>query len=498
MRRTTGMTLLETVFAAGILAMGFMAVFQLEAITSVQVSQTRQREIAFSGMLKARESLSTARVRRGSATDTNQWVLGPPAQPFEIARDAAGVSFSMPDCTTMSNTASPIAVTGPNNATAPGANNYAATVDGITGCIVVEFPVPPLAAIAKRRHAGRAIFYLSEAGQPAQGATPPATFPFPPTPGLTKLDCDGLLSVVHEPSQQAAIAVIVAMGGRAPIDDERASALVTAWAKCTVPQVKNAHARLLSRLAEVNTGPSLGPALRRAYDRSDAEGQAALLPPLLRSLPEHEAHDVIESILRNEAAEPGVLATAIAELPHKAGTFADLPLLIARVQGRSSGVAKRPLDRLELVVLVSAANLAHKPRFASVAELLTWWEAIRPRVEAQEKTIADIDEGGPKGAAAIQSLAEIHTREVDAALRKAASSNASDEIRLLAAQTIVVRGDRRGVRAIVEGLRKATGARRDLTLQALRTLSKGGGFPEDDPDQILAWWEERFPDDVRE
>jgi hypothetical protein len=104
----------------------------------------------------------------------------------------------MPNCTGLTLTTTTPTVTGAGAPSSGSANPYAAVVDGVGGCICVEFPVPPLKAPRGRINPGRITFYLSERSQPTN---PPTTaFPFQATPGLTYLDCDGC----HEPKASAA------------------------------------------------------------------------------------------------------------------------------------------------------------------------------------------------------------------------------------------------------------------------------------------------------
>lgn len=190
-----GMTLLEVMMAVAVLSMGVLAVYGLNFTTLQQVRQTRERTCAKLGAIRALEAVQTVRFRKLSATDnssTNPWVL---KGNYEIARTETGASFVMPDCTNTFPSSPTYTMTGPRLTSSggfPAANTaFQATVDGIGGCIVVEFPVFPLEPPtgSNRRHAGRIVFYNSESSMPS--GIPTKAFPFPPSFGFTRLDCDG-------------------------------------------------------------------------------------------------------------------------------------------------------------------------------------------------------------------------------------------------------------------------------------------------------------------
>lgn len=184
---THGMTLVEVMMAVSILGMGILAVYGLNLGSMQQVRQSSERTCAKLGTLKALEAIQTVRFRKLSATDNdpaNPWLL---KGSYEIARTKTGASYPMPDCTTGLGTAT---MNGNAFTALPASNKNLTTVDGIAGCIVVEFPVPPLTPPrgSNRLHAGRLVFYNRESSFPT-GTT--SAFPFPVSFGLTKLDCDG-------------------------------------------------------------------------------------------------------------------------------------------------------------------------------------------------------------------------------------------------------------------------------------------------------------------
>lgn len=188
-----GLSLVEVMIAVSLLAIGILAVFGLNSATINQTAQTRQRSIARLAAISAREALETQPFRKQSSTDVTYFLYGrggATTSTYPIAWNPDGTAFQMPDCTqTFATSYTAVGTAAPTPAGAP--NPCKATVDSIPGCVVLEFPVPPLKAPPGRTHPGRIVFYLSEPGQTAGGALPSAAFPFQPTPGKTYLDCDG-------------------------------------------------------------------------------------------------------------------------------------------------------------------------------------------------------------------------------------------------------------------------------------------------------------------
>lgn len=170
-RRAAGMTLIEVVISMGILAVGMAGLLLLVSMTQQQSQQARELQLAQLGASRAREAVRTVRFRRLNASDTSQSLF---TGGYELARSAPsalnpqGTTFQMPTST----------------------STTLAAHEGIAGCLVVQFPIPPLAPIPGQTHAGRIVFFCREDGQDDQGAIPNSRFPFPPTPGLTGLDCD--------------------------------------------------------------------------------------------------------------------------------------------------------------------------------------------------------------------------------------------------------------------------------------------------------------------
>jgi Tfp pilus assembly protein PilV len=191
-RTQAGMTLIEVIVAFTLVVIAILSVVSVNLLAMQQVDESHRRSVARLAAITAREALETAQFRKLSSTDTGYFLYGKPATApasYPIAWTASGAAFTMPDCTSVvlasATTVSGSAAPSPVQASSP----YAATVDGVSGCICVEFPVPPLTPPTGRLYPGRIVFYLSEAGQPA--TVPTGAFPFPATPGLTKLDCDG-------------------------------------------------------------------------------------------------------------------------------------------------------------------------------------------------------------------------------------------------------------------------------------------------------------------
>jgi Tfp pilus assembly protein PilV len=187
-----GMTLVEVIVAFTVVVIAILAVVSVNLLAMQQVDESHRRSVARLAAISAREALETAQFRKLGSTDTTYFMYGKPAtatSSYPIAWNANGSAYVMPDGTSVSNaSATTVAGSGaPSPAQASSA--YGATVDGVSGCVCVEFPVPPLNPPAGRLYPGRITFYLSESGQPA--TIPTGAFPFPPTPGLTFLDCDG-------------------------------------------------------------------------------------------------------------------------------------------------------------------------------------------------------------------------------------------------------------------------------------------------------------------
>ena len=210
--KQSGLTLIEVLIAASILTVGLLAVSTLSMNALWQVTQSRQRSIARLAAITCHEALANQQFRKLNPTDTTYFLYGKgptSTATYPIAWNWDGTAFQMPDCTSVAFGGN-YAVTGSGSAPGLPANTYkyaANVTDGspavtVSNCVCVEFPVPGLIGLAGRAPntpstvtpcAGRITFYLSEAGQPVQnaGTIPPAAFPFPPSPGLTKLDCDG-------------------------------------------------------------------------------------------------------------------------------------------------------------------------------------------------------------------------------------------------------------------------------------------------------------------
>ncbi len=162
--RESGITLIEAVFASLIVAIVLGGAFLVMSSSLAQLSHGKDLEVAKLACARARENLTTVRFRAADASDSAEWLfLGS----YEIARNQDETSFLMPDARTCA----------------------ATTVDGVGGAVVIEFPVPPLAPLPGRTHAGRLIFFVDESQQPS--ALPATGFPFPPTPGYAHLDLNG-------------------------------------------------------------------------------------------------------------------------------------------------------------------------------------------------------------------------------------------------------------------------------------------------------------------
>jgi hypothetical protein len=176
MRRLRGLTLIEVVFAISFLGLGLFASLALVQAGAAETNFAKELEAARLGASRAREALRSIRFRALNATE----VAAPAPVPslfrgaYEIGRTAPvtgfpnGQSFLMPDVRAVATV----------------------TVDGVSGCVVVQFPVPPLRPLAGRTQPGRLVLYVVESGQDDGGPLPSKGFPFPPTPGLAGLDCD--------------------------------------------------------------------------------------------------------------------------------------------------------------------------------------------------------------------------------------------------------------------------------------------------------------------
>ncbi len=163
-RGERGIALVEIAVAVAILAIALLGGLLAAASAARRARAAKELEVAALAARRARENLAAVRFRGATATDNEEWLF---RGGFEIARDATGASVLMPDLRS-----------------AP-----TATVDGVGGCVVVDFPVPPLQPPPGRAQPGRIVFYVDETAQPAP--LPAAAFPFAPTPGLAGLDCDG-------------------------------------------------------------------------------------------------------------------------------------------------------------------------------------------------------------------------------------------------------------------------------------------------------------------
>ncbi len=159
-----GTSLVEALVAAGVAAMGILAAFLVLDTSLRQTGRSKEVEVARLAVARAAENLATVRFRGLTATDNQEWLF---RGGYEIARNDNDTAFLLPDLRT--------AATFSEN--------------GVGGCVGAEFPVPPLRPFPGRTHAGRVVFYVNEATQPA--AVPTTAFPFEPTLGFSRLDCDG-------------------------------------------------------------------------------------------------------------------------------------------------------------------------------------------------------------------------------------------------------------------------------------------------------------------
>lgn len=160
----SGFTLVEILVSLSVIGIALLAALLATTAAARQTGWAKELELARLAARGVRENLAAVRFRGATAVDDSEWLF---RGGYEIARNADGTSFVLPDLRS-----------------AP-----AAIVDDVGGAVAVEFPVPPLTPLAGRTHAGRLIFYVDETAQPA--ALPAAEFPFEPTPGLARLDCDG-------------------------------------------------------------------------------------------------------------------------------------------------------------------------------------------------------------------------------------------------------------------------------------------------------------------
>ncbi len=174
-----GLTLLEILIAASILAIGVVGVLFSMNQMVVRLNRAREEKAASMAVARVRDTLSFVQFRAANAGDTGNWLF---RGNYEIARNQpAGTAFLMPDRRT-------------TGAVVDDSGTPLSTADDIGGTVSFEFPVASLQPIGGRTHAGKVVFYINETLQPAQTGSPPvppAHFPFPATPGLTRLDCDG-------------------------------------------------------------------------------------------------------------------------------------------------------------------------------------------------------------------------------------------------------------------------------------------------------------------
>lgn len=305
-----------------------------------------------------------------------------------------------------------------------------------------------------------------------------------------------LLDLSHPPSQEAAHGVIESLVRREFISDSLARTLVQRFAKATDASVKDWYGRTLRTLACAEKGHAVMTPLESDYSAArDVNRKVELLPLLLCGLPSIEAHTRLVTILRDASTDPLLLRTAILELPRFRGAFADIPLLVPLLEVNAAERGSRAANPVHEAVITAVATIAHRPRFDSAAALLSWWEEAGAGFDEQATLIPLLAKGGEEAARAMRRLTPVYTDEVTAALRNAARSGADAGTRMLAAQTLVVRKDRRGVPAILEALRTAKGDNRVAIARALRTLAGSDEVPED-PEAASAWWRERFPEDL--
>jgi hypothetical protein len=159
-----GATILEIVVALALLAVAILTAWTATHAAARRLAYGKELEIAKLAVRGARETLAAVKFRASAANDDSEWLF---RGGYVVARAADGSAFLMPDVRT-----TPLA-----------------TANGLGGWVVVEFPAPPLQPLAGRREPGRIELHVDERAQPL--ALPEARFPFEPTPGLARLDCDG-------------------------------------------------------------------------------------------------------------------------------------------------------------------------------------------------------------------------------------------------------------------------------------------------------------------
>ncbi len=159
-----GLTLVEVVLAALVLTLALGGALLAMGSSMKHLSRTKDVELARLACERAYENLMAVKFRGADAGDASEWLF---RGTYEIARNADGTAFLMPDIRTVSTT----------------------TDDGQAGAVVVEFPVPPLEPIAGRTHAGKLVFYVNESAQPV--SIPASGFRFGPSVGAAFLDLNG-------------------------------------------------------------------------------------------------------------------------------------------------------------------------------------------------------------------------------------------------------------------------------------------------------------------
>lgn len=171
--RESGFTLIEVLIALAIVALGIIGTVVMVYAANQQLQLVREQTIARLAANRVSELTRSIRIRGANASDNTAWLF---RGGWEIARTTAGVPVLVPDLRTA-----------PLNTDWPGmspANNS----------VTVAFPVPPLTAPDGSANVGRLMLMVNEIGQPIRGmfgAPVPASFPFPVTPGNSRLDCNG-------------------------------------------------------------------------------------------------------------------------------------------------------------------------------------------------------------------------------------------------------------------------------------------------------------------
>lgn len=166
--RERGVTLVEVVLAVTVLAIAVLGAVAATLLTTRQLSEAREAQLATLALRRTLQMVQTVKFRGDSSSDTTEWLF---RGNYELARNANGTTFLMPDLRSSSTVSDD---------------------NGISGCVMAEFPVPGLVTPAGRTHPGRIYFYVNETTMPSNHPT--ATFPFPRTTtptALTKIDCDG-------------------------------------------------------------------------------------------------------------------------------------------------------------------------------------------------------------------------------------------------------------------------------------------------------------------